>query len=47
MLAFGFFVLKLHDEFPLGTESILGHACILYGPYSKTQDIVAKKLMAE
>ena len=26
----GFFVFKLNDKFPLGTESILGHACILY-----------------
>jgi hypothetical protein len=26
----GFFVLKLNDEFPLSTQSILGHACILY-----------------
>ena len=26
----GFFVLKFNDEFPLGTDSILGHACILY-----------------
>jgi hypothetical protein len=28
----GFFVLKLNDEFPFSTESILGHACILYSP---------------
>ena len=28
----GFFVLKFNDEFPLSTESILGHACILYEP---------------
>jgi hypothetical protein len=28
----GFFVLKLNDELPFSTESILGHACILYGP---------------
>ena len=28
----GFFVLKLNEELPLSTESILGHACILYDP---------------
>jgi hypothetical protein len=41
----GFFVPKLNDELPFSTERILGHACILYGLCSETQDIVANKVV--
>ena len=41
----GFFVLKLNDEFPLSTESILGHANILYVPAFRNTRYCVKKLM--
>ena len=46
-ISWGFFVLELNDELPFSTESILGHACILYGLCCETQDIVEKNLMVE